>query len=92
VIALHFIAIVSRRKAHLIFPFYPLGAHPQIQLCPSEITAVVTVRSTLRQAYGPNFAPGCDDGQKLSDALATIHEYALSQLSKIMNGASCRIR
>jgi hypothetical protein len=39
-----------------------------------------TLIKTLRQVYGPNFAPGCNDGQKLSDALATMHDYALSQL------------
>ena len=39
-----------------------------------------TLFGTLRKIYGPAFASGFGDDQKLSDCLATLHETSLSQL------------
>ena len=35
---------------------------------------------TLRETYGPGFAPGCGANAKLSDCLQQIDEKSLSQL------------
>jgi hypothetical protein len=35
---------------------------------------------TLRRTYGPNFAKGCRDDEKLSDVLHKLDETSLSQL------------
>jgi hypothetical protein len=39
-----------------------------------------TLIRTLRETYGPGFAPGCDPNAKLSDCLHQIDEQSLSQL------------
>ena len=39
-----------------------------------------TLISTLRQTYGPNFAPGIPGHTKLSDVLHVLDEPSLSQL------------
>jgi hypothetical protein len=39
-----------------------------------------TLISTLRRTYGANFAPGIDDGVKLSDVLHRLDEPSLSKL------------
>ncbi len=39
-----------------------------------------TLISTLRQTYGPNFAPGIPGDKKLSEALRILDEPSLSQL------------
>lgn len=39
-----------------------------------------TLVSTLRQSYGPSFAPGFQPHQKLSDVLATMDEPSLGRL------------
>jgi len=39
-----------------------------------------TLIRTLRQTYGPGFAPDCDPDAKLSDCLETLDEPSLSQL------------
>ena len=39
-----------------------------------------TLIRTLRQIYGPGFAPHCDPNSKLSDCLDRIDEESLSQL------------
>jgi hypothetical protein len=39
-----------------------------------------TLIRTLRRHYGPAFAPGFGDAQKLSDVLATLDAKSLSQL------------
>jgi len=39
-----------------------------------------TLIRTLRETYGPSFAPGCDANAKLSDCLQQIDEKSLSQL------------
>jgi hypothetical protein len=41
-----------------------------------------TLVQTLRKVYGPNFAPGCGDEEKLSDVLHKFHADSLSQLHK----------
>jgi hypothetical protein len=35
---------------------------------------------TLRKTYGPSFAKGCDNHEKLSDVLMKLDEPSLSQL------------
>ena len=35
---------------------------------------------TLRKTYGPDFAKGCADDEKLSDIIATLDEQTLSHL------------
>jgi hypothetical protein len=35
---------------------------------------------TLRKTYGPDFAKGCADDEKLSDILATLDEQTVSRL------------
>jgi len=39
-----------------------------------------TLIRTLRKHYGPNFAPGCDDDDKLSGVLHELDEPSLSRL------------
>jgi hypothetical protein len=39
-----------------------------------------TLISTLRQTYGPSFAPGVAGGTKLSDVLHSLDEPSLSHL------------
>jgi hypothetical protein len=39
-----------------------------------------TLIRTLRETYGPGFAPGCDPNAKLSDCLHQLDEQSLSQL------------
>ena len=39
-----------------------------------------TLIRTLRKTYGPDFAKGCADDEKLSDILATLGEPSLSHL------------
>jgi hypothetical protein len=39
-----------------------------------------TLIRTLRETYGPGFAPACDPNAKLSDCLHQIDEKSLSQL------------
>jgi hypothetical protein len=39
-----------------------------------------TLIRTLRQTYGPGFAPDCDPDAKLSDCLDSLDEQSLSQL------------
>ena len=39
-----------------------------------------TLIRTLRETYGPGFAPACDPDAKLSDCLHQIDEKSLSQL------------
>ncbi len=39
-----------------------------------------TLICTLRKTYGPDFAKGCDDTDKLADALNKIDEPSLSHL------------
>jgi hypothetical protein len=39
-----------------------------------------TLVGTLRRHYGPAFAPGFGDAQRLSDVLATLDEKSLSHL------------
>jgi hypothetical protein len=39
-----------------------------------------TLIRTLRETYGPGFAPDCDPNAKLSDCLQQIDEKSLSQL------------
>ena len=39
-----------------------------------------TLIRTLRETYGPGFAPGCDPDAKLSDCLHKLDEKSLSQL------------
>jgi hypothetical protein len=39
-----------------------------------------TLIRTLRETYGPEFAPGCDANDKLSDCLQQIDEKSLTQL------------
>ena len=39
-----------------------------------------TLIRTLRETYGPGFAPHCDPNAKLSDCLDQIDEESLSQL------------
>ncbi len=39
-----------------------------------------TLIRTLRRTYGPNFARGCRDDDKLSDVLHKLDENSLSQL------------
>jgi hypothetical protein len=41
-----------------------------------------TLIGTLLKIYGPGFATGCDDQQKLSEPLATLHDHSLSQLAR----------
>lgn len=41
-----------------------------------------TLVSTLRQTYGPNFAKGHADSQRLSDLLHELDEPSLRQLIK----------
>ena len=41
-----------------------------------------TLIGTLRKLYGPSFAPGCDDVEKLSSVLHKLNETSLSQLRK----------
>jgi hypothetical protein len=36
----------------------------------------------LRRLYGPSFAPGCGDNEKLSSVLHKFDESSLSQLRK----------
>lgn len=44
-----------------------------------------TLVSTLRQTYGPNFAPGIDGNKKLSEVLHIMDEPSLSKLCKRCN-------
>jgi hypothetical protein len=39
-----------------------------------------TLIRTLRETYGPSFAPNCDPNAKLSDCLDQIDEPSLSKL------------
>jgi len=39
-----------------------------------------TLIGTLRKTYGPDFAKGCAEDEKLSDILATLGEPSLSHL------------
>jgi hypothetical protein len=39
-----------------------------------------TLVGTLRRTYGPNFAHGCGDHERLSDVLQRLDEASLSQL------------
>ena len=39
-----------------------------------------TLISTLRKTYGPNFAKGCDDHEKLGDVLHKLEEQSLTHL------------
>jgi hypothetical protein len=39
-----------------------------------------TLIRTLRQRYGPTFAPGCTGTQQLSEVLATLDARSLAQL------------
>ena len=39
-----------------------------------------TLVHTLRKIYGRNFAPGCEDHEKLSDVLHKLDETSLNQL------------
>lgn len=39
-----------------------------------------TLVSTLREIYGPSFAPGAQPGEKLSEVLADLDEPSLSKL------------
>jgi hypothetical protein len=39
-----------------------------------------TLIRTLRETYGPGFAPGCDPDAKLSNCLQMLDENSLSQL------------
>ena len=39
-----------------------------------------TLIRTLRETYGPGFAPGCADHAKLSDVLTKLDEPSLTQL------------
>jgi hypothetical protein len=39
-----------------------------------------TLVSTLRRIYGRNFAPNCDDHEKLSDVLHKLDETSLNQM------------
>ncbi len=41
-----------------------------------------TLIGTLRKIYGPSFAKGFGDRDKLSDVLATLEEHSLSELVK----------
>ncbi len=41
-----------------------------------------TLIGTLRKIYGPGFAKGYDDQQKLSEVLSTLHDHSLSQLAR----------
>ena len=41
-----------------------------------------TLVGTLRKIYGDSFAPDQEDGAKLSDVLAGLHESSLTQLVK----------
>ncbi|TMJ47096.1 MAG: hypothetical protein E6G85_29080 [Alphaproteobacteria bacterium] len=41
-----------------------------------------TVIRTLRKIYGPSFAAGYPDTEKLSDVLAQLNETSLSQLRR----------
>ena len=41
-----------------------------------------TLIGTLLKIYGPGFATGCDDQQKLSEVLAILHDHSLSQLAR----------
>jgi hypothetical protein len=45
-----------------------------------------TVVRTLRKIYGPGFAPGCRDDEKLSDVLHKFDETSLSQLHRDHDG------
>jgi len=45
-----------------------------------------TLISTLRQIYGPNFAPGIAGDKKLSEALHILDEPSLSQLIRDLHG------
>lgn len=41
-----------------------------------------TLVRTLRKIYGPGCAPGCRDGEKLSEVLHKLDEPALSKLAQ----------
>lgn len=45
-----------------------------------------TLVRTLRTIYGPGFAAGCQDGDKLSDVLHKFDATSLSQLHKDHDG------
>ncbi len=45
-----------------------------------------TLVRTLRKIYGPGFAPGCADGDKLADVLHRFNEQSLSQLHRDHDG------
>src|SRR5450759_4751262 len=45
-----------------------------------------TLMRTLRKIYGAGFAPGCQDDDKLSDALHRLDEASLSQLHRDHDG------
>lgn len=45
-----------------------------------------TLISTLRETYGPNFAPGIAGNTKLSDALHILDEPSLSKLVRDIKG------
>lgn len=45
-----------------------------------------TIVRTLRKIYGPDFAPGCSDEEKLSDVLHKFSEASLSRLHKDHDG------
>ena len=45
-----------------------------------------TLIRTLRQMYGPGFAPNCDPDAKLSDCLEKIDEPSLSHLVRDSDG------
>ncbi len=45
-----------------------------------------TLMRTLRQHYGPSFAPGCADNEKLSDVLHRLDEPSLTKLVHDIEG------
>ena len=51
-----------------------------------------TLIRTLRETYGPSFAPGCDPNAKLSDSLHKLDEKSLSQLVHDLRGPQVRSR